>query len=49
MLPDILMIVPCAVLTAIEDWVGMETLAREKEAWLPSPGSPARTAGHSAS
>lgn len=28
------MIVFCAVLSGIEDWVGMETFAREKEAWL---------------
>lgn len=33
-LQDILMIVFCAVLSGIEDWVGMETFAREKEAWL---------------
>lgn len=31
-LQDILMIVFCAVLSGIEDWVGMETFAREKEA-----------------
>lgn len=28
------MIVFCAVLGGIEDWVGMETFAREKGAWL---------------
>jgi hypothetical protein len=33
-LSDILMIVLCAVLNGIEDWVGMEEFAREKEAWL---------------
>lgn len=33
-LSDILMIVLCAVLSGIEDWVGMEEFAREKEAWL---------------
>ncbi|MGZ8219815.1 ISAs1 family transposase [Methylomagnum sp.] len=33
-LQDILMIVFCAVLSGIEDWVGMETFAREKEAWF---------------
>ncbi len=33
-LMDILMIVFCAVLSGIEDWVGMETFAREKEAWF---------------
>lgn len=33
-LPDILMIVFCAVLSGIEDWVGMEAFAREKEAWF---------------
>lgn len=41
-LQDILMIVFCAVLSGIEDWVGMATFAREKEAWfrrfLPLPG-----------
>lgn len=33
-LSDILMIVLCAVLSGIEDWVGMEEFAKEKEAWL---------------
>jgi predicted transposase YbfD/YdcC len=33
-LPDILMIVFCAVLSGIEDWVGMAEFAREKEAWF---------------
>jgi predicted transposase YbfD/YdcC len=33
-LHDILMIVFCAVLSGIEDWVGMETFAVEKEAWF---------------
>jgi len=33
-LSDILMIVLCAVLSGIEDWVGMEEFAEEKEAWL---------------
>jgi predicted transposase YbfD/YdcC len=33
-LGDILMIVLCAVLSGIEDWVGMEEFAEEKEAWL---------------
>ncbi len=33
-LSDILMIVFCAVLSGIEDWVGMEEFAREKEAWF---------------
>lgn len=33
-LNDILMIVFCAVLSGIEDWVGMEEFAREKEAWF---------------
>lgn len=46
-LQDILMIVFCAVLSGVEDWVGMEAFAREKEAWfrrfleLPS-GIPSR-------
>jgi predicted transposase YbfD/YdcC len=34
LLTDILMIVFCAVLSGIEDWVGMETFAVEKEAWF---------------
>jgi len=33
-LQDILMIVLCAVLSGVEDWVGMEAFAEEKEAWL---------------
>jgi len=33
-LHDILMIVLCAVLSGVEDWVGMETFAEEREAWL---------------
>jgi len=33
-LSDILMLVLCAVLSDIEDWVGMEEFAEEKEAWL---------------
>jgi len=33
-LHDILMIVVCAVLSGVEDWVGMEAFAEEKEAWL---------------
>ena len=33
-LHDILMIVLSAVLSGIEDWVGMETFAQEREAWL---------------
>jgi hypothetical protein len=33
-LSDIVMIVLCAVLSGIEDWVGMEAFAEEKEAWL---------------
>jgi len=33
-LSDILMIVLCAVLSGIEDWVGMEEFAEEKAAWL---------------
>ena len=32
-LQDILMIVLCAVLSGMEDWVGMEAFAEEKEAW----------------
>jgi len=35
-LHDILMIVRCAVLSGVEDWVGMEAFAEEKEAWLRS-------------
>lgn len=33
-LDDIVMIVFCAVLSGIEDWVGMEDFALEKEAWF---------------
>jgi predicted transposase YbfD/YdcC len=33
-LTDIIMIVFCAVLSGIEDWVGMETFAEEKEDWF---------------
>lgn len=33
-LHDILMVVLCAVLSGVEDWVGMEAFAEEKEAWL---------------
>ena len=33
-LSDIVMIVLCAVLSGIEDWVGMEEFAREKAAWF---------------
>jgi len=33
-LSDILMIVFCAVLSGIEDWVGMETFAEDKEVWF---------------
>jgi predicted transposase YbfD/YdcC len=33
-LHDILMIVLCAVLSGVEDWVGMEAFAEEKEAWF---------------
>ena len=33
-LQDILMIVRCAVLSGVEDWVGMEAFAEEKETWL---------------
>jgi hypothetical protein len=33
-LGDIVFIVLCAVLSGIEDWVGMEEFAWEKEAWL---------------
>jgi predicted transposase YbfD/YdcC len=34
-LQDILMIGLCAVLSGVEDWVGMEAFAEEKETWLP--------------
>ncbi len=33
-LHDILMIVLCTVLSGVEDWVGMEAFAEEKEVWL---------------
>ena len=33
-LSDIVMIVLCAVLSGIEDWVRMEAFAEEKEGWL---------------
>ena len=33
-LQDILMIGLCAVLSGVEDWVGMEAFAEEKETWL---------------
>jgi predicted transposase YbfD/YdcC len=33
-LSDILMIVFCAVLSGVEDWVGMEEFAEQKEPWL---------------
>ena len=33
-LQDTLMIVRCAVLSGVEDWVGMEAFAEEKETWL---------------
>ena len=33
-LQDILMIVRCAVLSGVEDWVGMEAFAEEKAMWL---------------
>ena len=33
-LHDVLMIVLCAVLSGVEDWVGMADFAEEKEAWL---------------
>jgi len=33
-LHDILIIVLCAVLSGVEDWVGMADFAQEKEAWL---------------
>jgi predicted transposase YbfD/YdcC len=34
LLSDIVMIVLCAVVSGIEDWVGMEEFAQEKEAWF---------------
>ncbi len=33
-LNDILMLVCCAVLSGIEDWVGMEEFGKQKEDWL---------------
>jgi predicted transposase YbfD/YdcC len=33
-LSDIVMIVFCAVLSGVEDWVGMEEFAEQKEVWL---------------
>lgn len=33
-LEDILMITLCATLSGVEDWVGMEVFAKEKEGWL---------------
>lgn len=33
-LSDIVMIVFCAILSGVEDWVGMEEFAEQKEAWL---------------
>lgn len=33
-LSDIVMIVFCAVLSGVEDWVGMEEFAEQKEGWL---------------
>jgi len=33
-LQDIVMIVLCAVISGVEDWVGIETFAEEREAWL---------------
>src|SRR5512144_1154238 len=33
-LSDILMIVFCAVLSGVDDWVGMEEFAEQREAWL---------------
>ena len=33
-LHDILLLVLCAVLSGVEDWVGMEAFAEEKETWL---------------
>jgi predicted transposase YbfD/YdcC len=35
-LQDILMIVLSAILSGIEDWVGMQTFAQERETWLRS-------------
>jgi len=33
-LQDIVMIVLCAVISGVEDWVGMEMFAEERESWL---------------
>jgi len=33
-LQDIVMIVLCAVISGVEDWVGIETFAEERESWL---------------
>ncbi|BBL77227.1 ISAs1 family transposase [Methylomagnum ishizawai] len=33
-LGDIVMIVFCAVLSGVEDWVGMEEFGEQKEAWF---------------
>jgi len=33
-LQDIVMIVLCAVISGVEDWVGMEVFAQEREPWL---------------
>jgi len=32
-LQDIMMIVLCAVISSVEDWVGIETVAEEREPW----------------
>jgi len=33
-LQDIVMITLCAVISGVEDWVGVEMFAEEREAWL---------------
>ena len=33
-LTDIIMITLCGLLSGVEDWVGIEVFAQEKEAWL---------------
>jgi len=33
-LQDIVMIALCAVISGVEDWVGMEIFAEERESWL---------------
>jgi len=33
-LQDIVMITLCAIISGVEDWVGIETFAEEREAWL---------------